>query len=592
MTGWLRTGRLTLGISREIGLALCLLHALVGACSFLSPLLLAVGLRPLVDGAAANDASQAVTGAVLTGLALLLDMLAPTGYRWATIRMRERSTMVVQRRLLALSVRAPRLEHFERPEYWDRLQLLKHGAETLANGLSLVVVGPIVLIQLTATTVLLGGLHPLLFAVPVVAIPAALLNRRAEAINRNAELRTAAERRTTQDLFTLATTAAAGMEVRLYGLRQELLSRHRQAAREVHRRTEAALLRSTAVGAGGWLLFAVVYVGAVVLVLSQAVAGRSTPGDVAMALGLAGAVVSASGRLSDMAMSVMRVRTVSDHYHWMEEQVPRTPRDRLLPTPERLTRGVELHDVTFSYAGAARPSLSGFSLRLPAGSIVAVVGENGAGKSTLVKLLCGMYQPDEGQVTIDGADLAAIDLTAYRERVTAAFQDFVRFEFPLKESVGVGHPPLMGDDAAVRTALARAGAASFAERLPHGLETQLGQTWQEGVDLSGGQWQKLALARSMLRPSPLLVILDEPTASLDPQTEHALFEQMAADARAGRADGRVTMLVSHRFSTVRMADLIVVLDRGRIAEQGTHEQLVAKGGLYAELYQLQSRAYR
>jgi ATP-binding cassette, subfamily B, bacterial len=207
-----------------------------------------------------------------------------------------------------------------------------------------------------------------------------------------------------------------------------------------------------------------------------------------------------------------------------------------------------------------------------------------------VKLLCGMYAPTEGRILLNGTDLAAIDLPAYRQRLTAGFQDYVRFELAIRESVGVGDLPRMDDVAAVRGALTKANAG-FAERLPEGVETQLGLSWQGGVDLSGGEWQKLALARAMLRTDPLLMVLDEPTAALDPQTEHALFEQVAAGAREARS-GRVTLLISHRFSTVRMADRIIVLDKGRVVEQGSHDDLVVRNGLYAELYHLQAKAYQ
>jgi ATP-binding cassette, subfamily B, bacterial len=590
---WLFTWRLLVGIGRETGPAVCLLYVVVSATSFVAPLLLSIGLRPLVNGAAYHDSGQVTVGVTISAAALSLIVLAPVGYRWATIRMRERSTMVMQRRLLALSTAAPRLEHFERPEFWDRLQLLKRSSEVLANGMTLIILVPLVVAQLAVTAVLLGGLQPMLLLVPLVAIPASWLSRRAETLRRRAELRTAESHRTAQHLFELAVTAASGKEVRLYGLRQELIDRHRRASQGVHRETEAAQWRSVAATAGSWLLFAVVYVGAILLVLREAAAQRATPGDVALTLALAAAVISTVGRLAEVAGSALRVRTAAEHYHWLARQATPGRRVERLAPPTRLTSGIELVDVGFTYAGSDRRCLSGVSLRLPAGSVVAVVGENGAGKSTLVKLLCGMYAPTEGSVLIDGVDLAELDVERYRRHLTAGFQDFMRFELPVREAVGLGD---LGedhqiDDEAVRAALAKAGA-DFVAGMPENLVTQLGPSWDGGVDLSGGQWQKLALARAMLRPAPLLVVLDEPAASLDPQTEHALFEQVAADSRSGRADGRITLLISHRFSTVRMADLIVVLEKGRVTQQGTHDELLAQGGLYAELYELQARAYR
>jgi ATP-binding cassette subfamily B protein len=236
--------------------------------------------------------------------------------------------------------------------------------------------------------------------------------------------------------------------------------------------------------------------------------------------------------------------------------------------------------------------LSEVDLHLPAGTTVAFVGENGAGKSTLVKLLCRFYEPTDGRITVDGVNLGAFDPAAWRERIAAGFQDFIRFAFLARESVGVGDVRAIDDEAAVLAALERADARELVDRLPAGLETQLGREAGDGVELSGGQWQKIALGRAMMRTRPLLLILDEPTSALDAHAEHELFERYVASARAvARATGGIAIFVSHRFSTVRMADHIVVVDGGSIVEHGTHHELVANGRLYADLYKLQAAAY-
>jgi ATP-binding cassette subfamily B protein len=224
--------------------------------------------------------------------------------------------------------------------------------------------------------------------------------------------------------------------------------------------------------------------------------------------------------------------------------------------------------------------------------VVAIVGENGAGKSTLVKLLAKMYSPTRGRILVDSTDLARVVASDWRARLAGAFQDFFRFELRSRHAVGVGDLPRLDDEPAVRAAVDRAGAGDLVERLPAGLDTQLGPTWPDGVEVSFGQWQKLALARGFMRDGPLVLVLDEPTAALDADTEHALFERYAAAVRAGGNRGRITLLVSHRFSTVRMADLIVVLDGSRVVEHGSHEALVARGGQYAQLYAIQAAAYR
>jgi ATP-binding cassette subfamily B protein len=248
--------------------------------------------------------------------------------------------------------------------------------------------------------------------------------------------------------------------------------------------------------------------------------------------------------------------------------------------------------VSFRYPGTTARVLDDVDLLLPAGAVVAIVGENGAGKSTLVKLLCRMYSPTEGRILIDDVDLARVPHAEWRARLAGAFQDFFRFEFAAQTTVGLGDEPRLGERPAVEAAVERAGAADVIDRLALGLDTQLGPTWDNGVEVSFGQWQKLALARGFMRDDPLLVVLDEPTAALDAETEHALFERYAHHARRERGDGRITVLVSHRFSTVRMADLIVMLDGSRVAEVGSHEQLMARGGAYAELYTIQAESYR
>jgi ATP-binding cassette subfamily B protein len=288
---------------------------------------------------------------------------------------------------------------------------------------------------------------------------------------------------------------------------------------------------------------------------------------------------------------------------WLEDYAAALVARADQAVPKRLAQGIRFEHVSFAYPGTDRLVLDDVNLELPAGAVVAIVGENGAGKTTLVKLLAKLYEPTAGRIVVDGVALARMSADEWRTRLAGAFQDFFRFEFRARHTVGLGDVPRLDDEPAVVTAVERAGADDVVRRLTVGLETQLGPTWPQGVELSFGQWQKLALARGFMRDHPLLLVLDEPTAALDAETEHALFERYAAAARSSRKgipaadgaasdDGRITLLVSHRFSTVRMADLIVVLDGARVAEVGTHDELIAKGGAYAELYGIQAAAYR
>jgi ATP-binding cassette subfamily B protein len=230
-------------------------------------------------------------------------------------------------------------------------------------------------------------------------------------------------------------------------------------------------------------------------------------------------------------------------------------------------------------------------IELYPGEAHGLVGENGAGKSTLVKLLARMYTPTRGRITADGIDINRTDVSQWRERLAGAFQDFARLEFVAATTVGLGDEPRRDDRVAVGAAVDKAGASAIMTDLRDGLDTQLGPSWDDGVDVSFGQWQKLALARGYMRAEPLLLMLDEPTAALDAETEHALFERFASGAREANDNGRLTVLVSHRFSTVRMADLIVVLDGARVVEVGSHAELMERRGTYAELYSIQAQSY-
>jgi ATP-binding cassette subfamily B protein len=317
------------------------------------------------------------------------------------------------------------------------------------------------------------------------------------------------------------------------------------------------------------------------------------PGDVLL-------VLAAGSRLSAyLAATVSEIGFVrgiwmngARRLAWLEDYAAESAAAADVPVPARLHDGIRFEHVTFAYPGTDRVVLDDVDLELPAGTVVAVVGENGAGKTTLVKLLSKFYEPTSGRILVDGADLGRMPAGEWRERLAGAYQDFFRFELLCQYSVGLGDEPRSDEVPAVVEAVDRAGAQDVVAKFEHGLATQLGPTWPGGVEVSFGQWQKLALARGFMRDEPLVLVLDEPTAALDAETEHALFEQYAAGAKRAATDGRITILVSHRFSTVRMADLIVVVDGSKVVEVGSHEELLANRGQYASLYEIQASAYR
>jgi ATP-binding cassette, subfamily B, bacterial len=332
------------------------------------------------------------------------------------------------------------------------------------------------------------------------------------------------------------------------------------------------------------------YTGAVVIV---AAGPHASPASAILVL-TAGARLSSylSGTVSEIGFLRGTWMDGARRLAWLEDYAGAMARDADLPAPDGIGEGIRFEHVTFCYPGSEHKALDDIDLFLPAGSVIAIVGENGAGKTTLVKLLAKLYAPTAGRILVDDADLARIEPARWRERLSGAFQDFFRFEFTAGQAIGIGHLPRVDAEPAITAAADRAGARDLVEGLPAGLRTQLGPTWADGVDVSYGQWQKLALARGFMRDEPLVVALDEPTAALDAETEHQLFERYASGARQARRNGSVTILVSHRFSTVRMADLIVVMDGASVAETGSHDELMARDGRYAGLYRIQAQAYQ
>jgi ATP-binding cassette, subfamily B, bacterial len=276
---------------------------------------------------------------------------------------------------------------------------------------------------------------------------------------------------------------------------------------------------------------------------------------------------------------------LSTLYEYLETPVEHTS-GKATYGPNRAD-GVRFEHVYFTYPGAGAPALIDINLHLPPGSSLALVGENGSGKTTLIKLLTRLYRPDSGRVLLDGLPLPEWRDEALKARIGVIFQDFTRYQMLVGENVGAGDERYFEDEQRWREAAAKGQAADFIEHLPGGYQTQLGKWFRDGQELSGGQWQKIALARAFMRTEADVLVLDEPTAAMDARAEAEIFEHFRSLAR-----DRITILISHRFSTVRMADQIAVLEQGRIIEQGSHEALMALGGHYAQLFLLQARGYR
>ena len=509
------------------------------------------------------------------------------------VRLGEKLQIVLDDELMRLTTDLPGIEHHERPEFADQLNRIRQQRAQMVGALGILVTAISLFITALTAAGLLLSVHPLLMLFPLSGYASMKLEAAAERVRQRARDAASERRRVAGHLYELASTAPAAKELRVFGTAVEIARRHLHLSQELRRELNRERRKASLLSAAGWAVFAGAFAAALFFVISRVLAGSATPGDILLFLTLGSRI---NGLVSGLALQVRSASQSMDlvkRYIWFRDYAIRSgtePGTR--EAPGGLENGITLEKVGFTYPGTDREVLRDVNLHLPAGATVALVGDNGAGKTTLVKLLCGFYPPTVGRVLVDSTELREFDPVDFRRAMSAGYQDFVKFEFLARETVGVGELSLIDDAAAVEGALVRAGGSDVIADLPHGLETQLGRSFEGGAELSGGQWQKLALGRAMMRETPLLLVLDEPTAALDAETEHALFERYSAAAqRAQSANGGITLLVSHRFSTVRMADLIAVVADGTVLEVGSHQDLMSMNGRYAELYNLQAKAY-
>lgn len=544
--------------------------------------LFAVVLAMLADAVVSGGTARiGVAAGLLALLAVAGWLLHALGDR-ANRRLAERAAVPIESHVARLHAELPTLEHVERPDYADRLAVLRDAPGAISGLYQSLFSTAGAVVRLALTVGLLMSVRPILGLLGVFAVPTVLVSNWRGGIEERAKESAMQSERLARHLFVLGTGPGAGKEIRISGMQRRLRELHRSAWADRYRplartRWESAVWQALAFG-----IFGVAFVVAVLVT-----ARHDTPGRVLL-------VIAAGSRLSayigQAAADMHFFRTiwldVARRMTWLEDLVAVAHAGKR-SAPQAIRRGIELRHLSFRYPGTERLVLEDISLELPKSGVVAIVGHNGAGKTTLVKLLTKLYEPSAGEILLDNMPLRNISAPEWRSRVSGAFQDFFPFEFTAQHSIGIGDLPRIDDRAAVAAAIGRAGAAEVVDRLPSGVDTQLGIGWTDGAELSHGQWQRIALARGLMRARPLLLVLDEPTSAVDAETEHALFERYAAAATA-----QLTILVSHRFSTVRMADLIVVLDGARLVEFGSHEELMARGGAYAELYTIQAAGYR
>jgi ATP-binding cassette subfamily B protein len=571
-------------------------HAVVNIIAYSAQAPIALGIKLIVNGVAGHQSTTAFIGVALASVSGVLQFWAWRTSLGMQAMLDEHHTLHTDRRLARVVGEPPDLVHLESPAYldhhalvaskrWYVVQMPKH--VTALTGL---------LVSVVPTLILLAQVNPLLIPFPFFGVAAVLVAGRSAVARYSLDTRLAEARRMETNLFNHLTSPRTAKEVRVFGLTGELMRRMRKAADDVDRGQVRHEIRAGGLALLADLTYKLGFAGGLLLVTVQVLQGRGSPGDLAlvafldlqMSVQIAVTIDSLRVMADGVQSSMHELKLWDHHREAMANQARRTE-----PAPERLEVGIRLEGVGFHYPDMRRAALSDVNVLLPAGSIVALVGANGAGKSTLVKLICGFYEPTDGRILLDDLPLDTVDPLRWRGRLSAAFQDYAELELAVGESVGVGDLTRLDDELAVTAALDRAGGGRLLTDLPSGLATQLGASFTGGRQLSGGQWQMVALGRSFMRDAPLLLVLDEPTAALDPDAERRLFDRYVEAARRTRAsNGGITLLVSHRFSTVRSADLVLVVEGGRVVEQGSPDELLRRGGLYAEMYELQARAYR
>lgn len=481
------------------------------------------------------------------------------------------------------------LPFFENPAFYDSLQQAQREASrrpvAMIEQLFGLVRSAITFVSMIA---LMSSLGPWVAVAALLApIPSFVASSRYGWQGYQMSRRQSPDRRRMSYYLDLLTRDTYNKEIKLFGLGGHFIDRWREIADRFYLENRNLVRRRYGMAFALGSLTTIVTSGTFLYVALQAVRRRLTLGDLTFYSQAVGQVQSSFssllGGLSDMYENSLYLSTL---YAFLDHEPgirsPANPRPLRLP----LREGVEFRDVTYTYPGKSVPALHNVSFRIGPDEAVALVGQNGAGKTTIVKLLARLYDPDSGRILLEGHDVREYALPDVHAAIGVIFQDYVTYFFSARENIGLGRLAAMSDLGRVEDAAAKSGAAEFIAKLPKGYDTTLGRWFDEGYQLSGGEWQKIALARAFMRDAEIL-ILDEPTASLDARAEHEIFMRMKALTM-----GKMTLFISHRFSTVRLADRIIVLADGTVLEHGTHEALLAAGGLYAELFNLQAEAYR
>ncbi len=486
------------------------------------------------------------------------------------------------------------LEQFEDAEIYDRLERARRQTVNRIGLFTLLLATLQDLITLVTLSVALAVYVPWLLVLLVVAVlPSLLGETHFASLGYSLLYSWTPERRQLDYLRYIAASDVSAKELKMFGLSDFLVGRYDRLSREFYEANKALSVRRSLVSSLLAAVGTLGYYAAYAVIIYLTVVGHRSPGGV-FTIGvltfLAGSFRQSRDLIQRVLLSLSQIFEQSlyldDLFSFLALEPRIRPTAGARPVPHPIRQGFTFESVGFRYPGAEHWAVRGLDFTLAPGERLALVGENGAGKTTLVKLLARLYDPTEGRILLDGIDLREYDLESLRRNVGVIFQDFVRYDFLLRENIAVGNIGGLEDEPRIQSAAARSLADTVAARLPGRYGQMLGRRFEGGVDLSGGEWQKVALARAYMREAQLL-ILDEPTAALDARAEYEVFLRFSE-----LTQGRMAVLISHRFSTVRMADRIVVLRGGELVEHGTHEELLALGGLYSELFQLQAAGYR
>ncbi|GIH69843.1 ABC transporter ATP-binding protein [Sphaerimonospora thailandensis] len=526
----------------------------------------------------------ALPSLLLVGAAAVMRTLLQSGAGWAQARLGPQVSRITEARLYGLTSQVD-LVCFDDPEFHDSLQRARLRGMAMADTVVDTAIDAVTgVVGIAAAAGVLGVLHPVLLPLLLLAVvPDAWAAIRSARMRYTTDLLLVPARRRKWIISDLLADKDTAAEVRTFTMRGFLLRIHESVARgeqkvmiDLARRQTVARIVGEALGGIGQ---GVVYVALGVLLAAGAV-------PLAVAGTAVLAIRSGQSSLANFMFATNRLYEeglyFTDYLDFVAQAQARIPEHRTGEAPAGFGR-ITAEDVVFSYPGADRPALRGVSVRVDRGEVVALVGENGSGKTTLAKILAGLYEPDGGRVMWDDTDLGGVDPHRLRGRIAVIAQDHTRWPLTARHNITMGMEK--GEEAVVRAAEV-AGADQVIAELPYGYRTLLDRRFKDGHELSGGQWQRIAIARGFYREAPLL-ICDEPTAALDARAEHALFERIRR-----HADGRTVLLITHRLASVRYADRIYVLDHGEVAEHGTHRELMALGGLYADLYGLQAQAYQ